>query len=406
MNDFYKKQDVSDTLYMISVRLVFLLFNNMHVMAGLYFHIPFCTQKCVYCDFLTGTNLSLRDCYVLAVKREMERYRDFFRTDGVRTVYFGGGTPSLFSSHELGGLIGAADAVWGLDGVEEMTVECNPDDITDEWLTAVKALGVNRLSIGVQSFDDEELRWMNRRHTAAEAYRAVLLARHAGFVNVSVDVIFGLPQQTVDSLSATIDRVLQLGVQHVSAYSLMVEPGSKLERLIDLGRESMKGDDECADMFALLSDRLLMAGFDQYEISNYALPGYESRHNSGYWHGVRYLGLGAGASSFDGVQRWKNIAHTLRYCNMIGRNEEVREVEIMTRDERFNETFFTALRTREGIDLETVSALFGDDCKAWLVSRAEKFVRNGLLQYQGSHLSLTRRGIYVSDMVMSDFMRV
>lgn len=375
-------------------------------MAGLYIHIPFCTQKCVYCDFLTGTNLTLRSRYLSAVGNEMGRYHDFFCTDGVDTVYIGGGTPSLLSVGELNVLLGDAGRIWDLKRVTEFTVECNPDDITEEWLDGVRSLGVNRLSIGVQSFNDDELRWMNRRHNAGDAYRAVKRARNVGFDNVSVDVMFGLPKQTMRSLNRTVDTVLQLGVQHVSAYSLMIEPGSKLERLVALGRESAMSDDESADMFAMLSARLIEAGFEQYEISNYAKPGFESRHNSGYWQGVRYLGIGAGACSFDGERRWENISHTLKYCRMTENGEDTRKIETLTKDEKFNDAVFTALRTRNGIDVERMTALFGEKYGLWIRQRAEKFVMNGLLRYQNSHLCLTRQGIYVSDMVMSDFMIV
>ena len=238
-------------------------------MAGLYVHIPFCTQKCIYCDFLSGTNLSLRGQFIDALIAEMDCYLDFFREDNIRTIYFGGGTPSLLGVKELTKIYHAIAERWDVSKVEEFTIECNPDDLNVEYLRALKSMPINRLSIGVQSFCDNELKWLNRRHTAIEAIEAVVQAKCVGFENITIDLMFALPMQTLESLNYSIDKALELGVQHISAYSLMFEPDSKITKLMEMNRLKPLDEDVAADMFDLLSKRLSEAGYEQYEISNF-----------------------------------------------------------------------------------------------------------------------------------------
>ena len=403
-------------------------------MAGLYIHIPFCTQKCIYCDFLSGTHLSLREQFVDALIAEMDCYPDFFNNDPLRTIYFGGGTPSLLSVEELGRMYRAIAERWDVSEVEEFTMECNPDDLSEEYLRALCELPINRLSIGVQSFVDDELRWLNRRHTAAEAIEAVERAKQIGFKNITIDLMFALPVQTIESLNYSIDKALELGVQHISAYSLMFEPDSKITKLMELNRLEPLDEDVAADMFDLLSNRLIQAGYEQYEISNYAKVGFESRHNSGYWHGMRYLGLGPSAHSFDGEKRWSNVGHTIKYNSQFtmhnaqlltpsasfadaraehpyrqGENKRVdaiRSVEVLSEDERFNELVFTALRTKVGVDLVELRCMFGGKRCDGLLRQAQKYIESGRMKVVDGRLSLTREGIYISDSIISDFMIV
>lgn len=391
-------------------------------MAGLYIHIPFCTQKCIYCDFMSGTNLSLRTDFVYALIAEMAFYPDFFDSDPMRTIYIGGGTPSLLSVDELRRIYDAITLRWDISAVEEFTLECNPDDLTDDYLCQLRSLPINRLSIGVQSFCDDELKWLNRRHTAQEAFESVKRAQNIGFENISIDLMFALPIQTLESLNYSIDKALELGVQHISAYSLMFEPDSKITKLMQLNRLQPLDEDIAADMFELLSNRLTISGYEQYEISNYAKKGFESRHNSGYWHGMRYLGLGPSAHSFDGEKRWHNIAHTIKYntqfestqsrdtaCRVLTSKADKKllvEIEHLTSDERFNELVFTALRTKIGIDIQEVRFRFGDIRCNRLLCQAKKYIDSGNMQIINNHLSLTHRGIYISDSIISDFMIV
>ncbi len=447
-------------------------------MAGLYIHIPFCTQKCIYCDFMSGTNLSLREQFIDALIAEMDCYLDFFDEDKIRTIYFGGGTPSLLSVDELKRIYDAIAERWDVSEVEEFTMECNPDDLSEEYLMKLNAqcttnglelkrkmynaqllppsgslvplkqgdnslgLPINRLSIGVQSFVDDELKWLNRRHTAAEAIEAVKRAQRAGFKNITIDLMFALPVQTLDSLNYSIDKALELGVQHISAYSLMFEPDSKITKLMELNKLEPLDEDVAADMFDLLSRRLTEAGYEQYEISNYAKSGFESCHNSGYWHGMRYLGLGPSAHSFDGEKRWSNVAHTIKYnsqftihnsqlltpsaslvplkqgdnsgvaqvfCKEQGDNnwvDAIRSVEVLSEDERFNELVFTALRTKIGVDLVELRGRFGDKRSDRLLRQAQKYVDSGRMKVVDGRLCLTREGVYISDSIISDFMIV
>ncbi len=376
-------------------------------MAGLYVHIPFCAQKCIYCDFLSGTNLSLRRQFIDALIAEMDCCLDFFKDDKIRTIYFGGGTPSLLTGEELKRIYDAIVERWDVSEVEEFTMECNPDDLSEEYLVKLKYLPINRLSIGVQSFVDDELKWLNRRHMAKEAFEVVKLAKHAGFDNITIDLMFALPMQTIESLNYSIDKALELDVQHISAYSLMFEPDSKITKLMELNRLEPLDEDIAADMFDLLSERLIEAGYEQYEISNYAKLGFESRHNSGYWHGMRYLGLGPSAHSFDGEKRWSNVAHTIKYIDLV-RNEElgIRNEELLNMDERFNELVFTALRTKIGVGLLELRLRFGDMRCDRLLRQAQKYIDAGNMHISNNRLALTHSGIYISDSIISDFMIV
>ena len=377
-------------------------------MAGLYIHIPFCTQKCIYCDFMSGTNLSLRQDFIASLISEMDHYLDFFVDDPMRTIYFGGGTPSLLSVAELQQIYSAISQHWDISSVEEFTLECNPDDLTEEYLCQLRTLPINRLSIGVQSFCDDELRWLNRRHTASEAFEAVQRAKKAGFTNITIDLMFALPVQTINSLNHSIDKALELGVSHISAYSLMFEPDSKITKLMELNRLQPLDEDLAADMFELLSTRLTSAGYEQYEISNYAKPNFHSRHNSGYWHGMRYLGLGPSAHSFDGEKRWSNIAHTIKYNAQFStlHSPLSTQIEHLTPDERFNELVFTALRTKIGVDLHDLRLRFGEIRYNQLLHQAQKYINAGNMQIINNRLSLTHSGIYISDSIISDFMIV
>lgn len=376
-------------------------------MAGLYIHIPFCTQKCIYCDFMSGTNLSLRQDFVASLIAEMDHYLDFFDSDPMRTIYFGGGTPSLLSVDELQRIYDAIAQRWDISAVEEFTIECNPDDLTEEYLLQLRSLPINRLSIGVQSFCDDELQWLNRRHTSQEAFDVVLRAQKAGFENITIDLMFALPVQTLESLNYSIDKALELGLQHISAYSLMFEPDSKITKLMELNRLQPLDEDVAADMFELLSARLTSAGYEQYEISNYAKPGFYSRHNSGYWYGMRYLGLGPSAHSFDGEKRWYNIAHTIKYNNLLTSDKlDFKSEEVLTPDERFNELVFTALRTKIGVDLQDLRIRFGESRYNQLLRQAKKYIDAGNMHILNGRLSLTHKGIYISDSIISDFMIV
>ena len=280
--------------------VVHLFFN----MASLYIHIPFCKQKCIYCDFLSGTNHSLMAAYVDAIIKEMDRYTDFFNDDPIHTIYFGGGTPSLLPANLLEKLFVAIRNHWNIDDVIEVTLECNPENITPSFLEQLKQMPINRLSIGVQSLIDDELKWLGRCHNAETAINAIRLAQRSGFDNISCDLIFALPVQTISSLFYSLKQLISLNIQHISVYSLMFEEGSKITKLMQKGDLLPLDENISAEMYAVVTNVLKNNGFDHYEISNYARPGFRSKHNSGYWNGVRYRGLGASAHAVNGNTRF------------------------------------------------------------------------------------------------------
>lgn len=387
--------------------VVHLFFN----MASLYIHIPFCKQKCIYCDFISGTNHSLMAAYVDALIKEMDRYTDFFNDDPIHTIYFGGGTPSLLPLNLLEKLFVAIRNHWNIDDVTEVTLECNPENITPSFLEQLKQMPINRLSIGVQSLIDDELKWLGRCHNAETAINAIRLAQRSGFDNISCDLIFALPVQTISSLFYSLKQLISLNIQHISVYSLMFEEGSKITKLMQKGDLLPLDENISAEMYAVVTNVLKNNGFDHYEISNYARPGFRSKHNSGYWNGVRYLGLGASAHSFNGNTRFYNIPHTIKYINAINNEQPVATVEILTDAEKFNDFVFTALRTSDGIDLNELSLRFGPEKYNYILSIAQKYIEAGNISItfsadNPSRLKLTDAGVYISDYIISDFMLV
>lgn len=370
-------------------------------MAGIYIHVPFCKTRCIYCGFFSTTSSELMPRYVEAVLRELRCRRGYLRGQAVDTIYFGGGTPSQLPVDDVRRVIDEIYIIYNKDGhvPSEVTIEANPDDVTPEWLQSIRAAGVNRLSIGVQTFDDERLRFICRRHTSLQAVRAVRMAQEAGFDNISIDLMFGFPGQTLSQWREDLSRAFSLGVQHLSAYSLMYEEGTPLAHMLDAGQVAEIDEELSLAMFETLVDAAASAGFCHYEISNFALPGRESRHNSSYWHGVPYLGVGAGAHSYSGEQRCYNpcsLSEYLSGCNSVE--------EHLTELERYDEYVFTRLRTAEGLSLAEVRQMFGEAALRRLLSDAARHIDRGRLVREGDSLRLSREGIFVSNDIMSDLM--
>ena len=397
-------------------------------MAGLYIHIPFCASRCIYCGFYSTTHLDLRQQYVDAVCREMEMRplpssvktaRNTVLSDDVTepisTVYLGGGTPTQLTPAQLEQLFIYINKVYA-PNAEEITIEVNPDDVTVEYATVLQQLLVNRVSMGAQTFDDARLRFLRRRHTAAQVPVAVQRLRDAGIHNISVDLMYGFPDETLDDWQHDIDAAISLDIEHISAYCLMIEEGTPLARL---GIEPCNEETE-RTMYYELIDRLTAAGYEHYEISNFARPGRRSRHNSSYWNDVPYIGLGAAAHSYlptstsiaptvpDGfavgsspVRSW-NVSHIRQYIDTINRGQLPCEHEIIDPDTHYNDRITTALRTSDGLDLTTLS----DRHRRYCMQEARRFLNDGLLILNGDRLLLTRRGLFVSDMVMSQLMMV
>lgn len=372
---------------------------SLQSMAGIYIHVPFCKSRCIYCGFFSTTSLSRRRDYVEALNTELHQRRAFLSDEPVGTIYFGGGTPSLLSIQELESLFSSIYNIYNVENGAEITIEGNPDDLTPDYLAQLRNLGANRLSIGVQTFSNARLRFLHRRHDASQAIDAVHAAQRLGFDNISIDLMFGFSGQTVADWQNDVSQALALGVQHISAYSLMYEEGTLLTTLLERGDIAEVDEDESRRMYDCLIERLSRAGFHQYEISNFAIPGYESRHNSGYWHGVPYLGIGAGAHSYDGVDRFYHVESLEDYLKGAPLVKET-----LTANERYNEYVFTGLRTESGITIRDIQERFGPDKMEYCMRNAQQHLQNGLLVREGNVLRLTRLGLYVSNDVMSDLM--
>lgn len=369
-------------------------------------HIPFCRTRCVYCAFHSGTDLSLCRRYVDALTTELRMRREYLSGDTVSTVYLGGGTPSTLSVGELRRLLEAVQQNFEVAPDAEITIECNPDDLTEPMVAQLAELPFNRVSLGVQSFDDAELTFLHRRHTAAQAVKAVRLLQHHGFDNISIDLMYGLPQQTLQRWHKTLQTALELEVQHISAYNLMYEDNTPLTQWRQSGRVAELDEELTVAMFGALTERLAQAGFEQYEISNFCRPGFRSRHNSAYWHGVPYLGVGAAAHSYNGHARQWNVADTQAYIDEIEQGRIPSETEQLTDENRYNEFVFTGLRTSDGIDLAQLETRFGRAAADYCLRCAAAHIERQYLQLRGNHLCLTQSGILISDGIMADLMSV
>jgi oxygen-independent coproporphyrinogen-3 oxidase len=374
-------------------------------MAGLYFHIPFCKRLCGYCDFYRSVKLRHIPDVIRMMHTELERESGWLSERRVRTIYFGGGTPSLLAPSEIQRLIDHARTLFDCSGLEEITIEVNPDDVTEAYVEQLRATDVNRVSLGVQSLDDEVLRFMGRRHSAAQAVEAVGRLQRAGYDNLSVDLIFGVEPFGEESLRRTIEGFLSLGVQHISAYHLTIEPDTRFGRLLSQGALREVDDERSEREYRAVHDALTAAGFDHYEVSNYALDGRRSRHNSSYWTGDEYLGIGPGAHSFArGMRRWSEQS-VEEYAERVEYGSEV-----LTERDRLNEYVMVSLRRAEGISVEYVRQTWGAEAAETIVETAQNMLRSGWLQSHsdeaGEWLAVPAERFLVSDAVISTFFEV
>lgn len=368
-------------------------------MAGLYLHIPFCASRCIYCGFYSTVDFDLRQRYVDALCQEMTMRPS---TEPIKTIYLGGGTPSQLTPAQLKQLFLYIYKVYPTDAVEEVTLECNPDDVSEAFADAIAHLPINRVSMGVQTFDDARLRFLHRRHRAEQVELAVERLRHAGISNISIDLIYGFPDETLCDWNSDIRCAIDLHVKHLSAYALTYEEGTPLFAMKQRGDICEIDEELSLQMYQTLIDQLAEAGFEHYEISNFARPGCRSRHNSSYWQEVPYIGLGAAAHSFDITHRQWNVADIRQYIQSIETGVRPFEGETIDADTRYNDRITVALRTREGLNLNTLSAHHRQYC----LHEAQPLLTDGLLMFDGEWLHLTRRGLFVSDMVMSSLMFV
>lgn len=373
-------------------------------MAGLYIHIPFCVSKCSYCDFYSCTSTANTDDFVSALRREMRARKEYLGEQPVKTIYFGGGTPSLLSISQIETIF---DEIYGNFTVqpEEVTLEANPDDLSATYLADLAKTPINRLSIGIQSFDDSDLRLMNRRHTAAQAEAAIGRAQAAGFDNISADLIFGIPGMDDRTWERNINKMLSLGIQHISAYHLTIEEGTRFGRMAQRGDIKAVDEDTSERQYEMLRRMLGTAGFEHYEISNFALPGRRAIHNSSYWRGTPYLGLGPSAHSYDEHERRVCTADTDLYIRQ-SPSPEMFETETLTPEDMRNEYVMVHLRCATGIDVGDFKSKFGLEATDKLFHRAEKFIRDGLLRNENGHIYVPCEKFLISDRIISDLFDV
>jgi len=373
-------------------------------MAGIYIHIPFCRQKCYYCDFYKTVNTSLTEKYLSGLKQEAKLRKNYLQNEVVETIYFGGGTPSVLKANELEAILNHISENYKLSNQLETTFEANPDDLTPDYLNAIKSAGINRLSIGIQAFQDVHLKKMNRRHNAEQAEKVVRNAVKIGIDNISVDLIYGLPDLVEKQWKESLDRVFNLPVQHLSAYHLTYHEGTAFYTWLKKGTLKELSENESVNQFNILLDSAEKAGFEQYEISNFARDEQYSKHNTAYWLGKKYLGLGPSAHSYDqNTRRW-NVSHVERYIHGVETGEEYFEEEKLNVKEHFNEHILTRIRTKWGVSLSFVNQKFGETYHQYLLQQIAKHQESGFVILKDETITLSREGLFVSDEIMSDLM--
>lgn len=375
-------------------------------MAGIYIHIPFCKQRCRYCAFYSSTLYNIREAYVDALCKELHMRKEYIANEMVGTIYLGGGTPSTLTMEQLKRICDTIYDNYPITETPEVTIECNPDDLTTEFLGQLRELPFNRISMGVQSFNDAQLKRLGRRHTAEAARQAVANARAAGYSNISIDLMFALSGSSRAEWQETLDAAIALRPEHLSAYNLMYEEGTQLYRDLTEGKVTELSEEENLEQFSMLINSMKAAGYRHYEISNFALPGRESRHNSSYWNDTPYIGCGASAHSYNGTSRGWNIADIKEYIEGVENGILNFEVEHLTEEERYNDAILTRLRTADGLPLAWMKEKFCDRLNTYMLHAAKKEIALGNLKETNGHLSLTEKGIFISDAVIRELIYV
>jgi oxygen-independent coproporphyrinogen-3 oxidase len=370
-------------------------------LAGIYLHIPFCKQACTYCNFHFTTSLHHKNELVAAIVKETELQEDFLQGEEIATIYFGGGTPSLLNSEDLRLLIDKIKSVFSVAENAEVTLEANPDDITEEKLLAWKDIGFNRLSIGIQSFLEEDLVWMNRAHSRKLAVKSLQLAVKQ-FENISIDLIYGSPFLSDEQWKKNVDLAIGFGIPHLSCYALTVEEKTPLHKQIALKKTSDIDSDNQAHQFLLLMQWLRDYGYEHYEVSNFSKPGFRSRHNSSYWQGEKYLGLGPSAHSYDGLVRKWNVANNKKYISAIEKGLIDNETEVLTETQMLNEYIMISLRTIEGLDLEKIQTVWSNEKVSEIEKGLPHFKKHGLITIQENKVQLTDEGMLRADGIAAD----
>ena len=373
-------------------------------MAGIYIHIPFCKRRCIYCDFFSTTQSEKKAEYVHALVRELEMRKDYVGEEEIETIYLGGGTPSQLSQEELEEIFTYIYKVYKVTPDAEITLEANPDDLTPEYVSMLRSLPINRISMGIQTFQEETLKLLHRRHTARQAIEAFRRCREAGFQNISIDLMYGLPGETLETWEQDLQQAIDLHPEHISAYHLIYEEGTTLWNLREQNKVEEAEEELSLTLFKTLIERLTKAGYQHYEISNFCLPGLHSRHNSSYWTGKKYLGCGPSAHSFDGISRQWNVSSLGKYLEGIRSNQldfELEELDLYT---RYNDFVITSIRTCWGMPLAQLRTTYGETLYNYCLRMAKPHIEQGVLEIKEDTLKLTPQGIFISDGIMSDLL--
>ena len=375
-------------------------------MAGIYLHIPFCRKRCYYCDFFKSTDLSQKIRLLGGLRKELENRAFELSSEKINTIYLGGGTPSVLLVNELKDLLDTIYRNYQVSPEAEITMEANPDDLSLNYLLALHEIGFNRLSMGVQSFSESDLKLMNRRHGAMQAIQSVKWAKTAGFANISIDLIYGLPNQTLEEWERNVRIAVELDVQHISAYNLTYHEGTVFYDRLKKGILKELPDELSLQQFEMLIRILNEAGFEHYEISNFCKPGLYSQHNSSYWKSKKYLGIGPSAHSFDLVTRRWNVSSVSGYLDGLENNKPYSESEILTEQDRYNDYIITGLRTIWGISEEMIRTEFSDHYLVHFQKIKNKYLNSGHVLVTSGKTYLSPEGLFISDQIMADFMVV
>jgi len=375
-------------------------------MAGIYIHIPFCKQRCTYCDFYTEVAPQFIPTFINSVVKELHIRKEYLSDAPIDTIYFGGGTPSILNYEQFKIIFDAIYELFTISEQPEITFEANPDDLTLDFLRSMQALPFNRISLGIQSFDDGDLKRINRRHTSLQAVNAVKDAQAAGFDNISIDLIYGLPFQTIASWERQLDTALNLNIQHLSAYGLTYEEGTVLWKQREKGEIETVDDTEMNRMYLVLLDKVKQKSFEAYEISNFALPGFRSRHNSSYWKQEPYLGVGPSAHSYDLISRQWNVSSIKEYIKSINNNSGFFEREILSLYDRYNDFVMVSLRTSDGLDIELMKKEFGPELADYCLINIKSFMDSEKVYNLEGKLRLSAEGIQISNLILIQLMKV
>ncbi len=372
-------------------------------MPGIYLHIPFCKQKCYYCNFYSLASLKYRDVFVDALLREMRLRKDYLHDKHIETIYFGGGTPSLLHPDEINRILHEMEMLFNIDNHAEITLEANPDDLSSDYLKTLKTdTAINRLSMGVQSFFDDDLRYLHRVHDGNHARKAIEMAKQVGFNNMTIDLIYGIPTLTEEKWKQNLALFFSYDIPHLSSYSLTVEPKTALRLLIDKKKLKNTDEDQGVRHFEILLEQTRQHGFEQYEISNFALPGFYSKHNSTYWLGGHYLGLGPSAHSFNGRSRQWNVKNMKLYIESETIDNMILEKEILTKNQQYNEYVMTSLRTSRGCNAEHIRNGFGEKYTNYFLQTIQKYLKENRIIQKGNTYVLTDAGKLFADGIAGD----